>query len=156
MSKTFRFGSVSIGVGPGLDQYVDRVIKEVLPETKKAILEEVKELREHAEQNWPVLKEKDPALIARLQRSIKSGKLKGQELHLVSRNSRGKWRHGVRMTPKGLEGFVENKAPYSAFVSYPRKRGEKRPKRVYQKVLMRRFGAKRQNALFSRIQKELG
>ena len=156
MSKMFKSGSVSLELGSELQGYVDRVIKEVLPETHRAILEEVTELRRHAEQVWPVLKEKDPAMVARLKRSIASGKLKGQELHLTSRNSRGKWRHGVRMTPDGLEGFVENKAPYSAFVSYPRERGEKRPKRVYQKVLMRRFGAKRQNALFRRIQKEIG
>ena len=156
MSNSFTFGSVSIGRDSGLEKYVDRVIREVLPETKKAILEEVTELRMHAEQNWPVLKDKDSALVARLKRSIASGKLKGQDLHLVSRNSRGKWRHGVRMTPHGLEGFVENKAPYSAFVSFPKERGQKRAKRVFQTVLMRRFGAKRQNALFARIRKELG
>jgi hypothetical protein len=156
VSKSYKFGSITFGRGSELEGYVDRVVRELLPETRQALLEEVKELGEYAEQNWPVLKEKDPAMVARLKRSIERGKLKGQDLNLVSRNSRGKWRYGVRMTPDGLEGFVENKAPYSAFVTFPRKRGEKRPKRVFQVVLMRRFGAKRQNALFRRIQKELG
>lgn len=147
---------VSFDLGPELQGYVDRVVKEVLPETHKALLAEVTELRRYAEAHWPTLEQKDPATIARLRASIDSGKLQGQTLNLVSKNSKGKWKHGVRMTPGGLEGFVKNTAPYSAFVTHKKTRGQKRAKRVFQTVLFKRFGAKRQNALWAKVAKELG
>lgn len=147
---------VSFDLGPELQGYVDRVVKEVLPETHKALLEEVTELRKFAAANWPVLADRDPGDLARIRASIAAGKLKGQELNLVSKNSRGKWTHGVRMTPNGLEAFVRNSAPYSAFVTHKKTRGQKRAKRVFQTVLFKRFGAKRQNALWAKVAKELG
>ena len=147
---------VSFDLGPELQGYVDRVVKEVLPETHKALLEEVTELRTYAEAHWPTLEQKDPATIARLRASIEAGKLQGQTLNLVSKNSKSKWKHGVRMTPDGLEGFVHNSAPYSAFVTHKKEKGQKRAKRVFHTVLFKRFGAKRQNALYARIAKELG
>ena len=146
MSKT------EFDLGPELQGYVDRVIKEVLPETKKALEEEVAELRRHAESNWPVMEPKDRETVARVKRAQKAGKIRG-EVNAVSRDSRGKWRHGVRMTPDGLEAFVENTAPYSAFIA---EKGTKGKKRVFQRLLFRRFGAKRQNALWAKVAKELG
>ena len=77
-------------------------------------------------------------------------------MHLTSRGSKSKWTHGVRMTPGGLEAWVNNSADYAAFVSFKKEKGQKRVKRVHKDLLFKRFGAKRQNALWAKVAKELG
>lgn len=154
MSKTFKSGSISIELGPELQGYVDRVMKEVMPNTAKAIGDEVEELRQYAQKNWPVKAERSEFKIRLLERLKAEGKLDG-EVRGSSRNSRSKWRHGIRMTPDGIEGFVENYAPYAAFIREIN-RGRKPGKHQFRQLLFRRFGAKRQRALFARIEKELG
>tara|TARA_R100001443_G_scaffold24962_2_gene37635 strand:- start:4946 stop:5410 length:465 start_codon:yes stop_codon:yes gene_type:complete len=154
MSKNFSAGSVSIDLSDDLQRFVDRVIKEVSPNTAKAIGDEVAELRQYAQKNWPVKAERSEFKVRLLKRLEAEGKLTGG-VRGSSRDSRGKWRHGVRMTPNGIEGFVENFAPYAAFIreiSYSRKPG----KHQFRQLLFRRFGAKRQRALFEKIEKELG
>lgn len=145
---------VSFDLGPELQGYVDRVVKEVLPETHKALLEEVTELRTYAEANWPVKPERSEVRLAMLERLSAQGRIKG-EINKTSRNSRGKFLHGVRMTPDGLEGFVKNTADYAAFIREPSS-GRKPGKHQFRQLLFKRFGAKRQNALYARIAKELG
>ena len=49
MSKTFSAGSVSIDLSDDLQRFVDRAIKEVSPNTAKAIGDEVAELRQYAQ-----------------------------------------------------------------------------------------------------------
>ena len=50
MSKSYKFGSITFGRGSELEGYVDRVVRELLPETRQALLEEVTELEEYMEQ----------------------------------------------------------------------------------------------------------
>jgi hypothetical protein len=154
MSKSFKSGAFEIELGNELQGYVDRVVKEVLPDTHKALLEEVTELRRYAEAHWPVKPERSEVRLAIMERLAAQGRIKG-EINKTSRNSAGKFRHGVRMTPDGLEAFVENKASYAAFIREPSV-GKKPGKHQFRQLLFKRFGAKRQNALWAKVAKELG
>ena len=147
--------SITIDLGSELQGYVDQVIRDVLPDTHAALLAEVRELRIYAQTNWPVLEKPPEKELLGLEIAAAKGKLRGK-LSFESRDSKHKWDHGVRMTPHGLEAFVVNKAPYSAFAQLPRKVSKGKKKYYHKELLIKRFGAKRQNALWDKVKKELG
>lgn len=154
MSSTFQFRQIEIELDDELRDYTDRVLKEVLPETAAAFQEEVDELRAYAQSNWPVKQELTQWRVEMLERLEKQGKFTGN-IRKRSRDSKGKFAHGVRFTPDGLEAFVENRAPYAAFIREIGV-GRKKGRHVHRRLLFGRFGAKRQRALWARVAKELG
>lgn len=147
--------SITVDLGPELEGYVKQIISDVYPETHAALMAEVRELRIYAERNWPVLEKPSAPELLGLEIAEAKGKLRGK-LSFVSRDSRHKWDHGVRMTMDGLEAFVINKAPYSAFAQLPRNVAKGKKKYYHKELLFKRFGAKRQNALWDKVKKELG
>ncbi len=151
-SSEFKYGSISLAVDPEFGKYIERLRKEIYPITFKALGEEVAELRDHAEKNWPVLTRPSDAMVRGLEIAKKKGKIKGR-LSFDSRDSKGKWSEGARITPTGIEAWVANHAPYSAFVAYPK---TKNKKKVHKDLLFKRFGKKRQDALWAKITSEMG
>lgn len=147
--------SITVDLGPELEGYVKQLINDVYPETHAALMAEVRELRNYAQRNWPVLKKPPASELVGLEIAATKGKLRGR-LSFVSRDSKSKWSHGVRMTMDGLEAFVINRAPYSAFAQLPRKVTKGKKKYYHKELLFKRFGAKRQNALWAKVKKELG
>lgn len=154
MAGVYRNGSITVEMGNELEIYVDRVIREVLPDTHRELLAIVSELESYAASHWPIKETMSNLEFFMIQKAMHDGKIKLEDIYRSSRGSREKWYSSVKMTVDGLEATVGNRAKYAAFV-YEDGTGKK-PKRLFKRLLFKRFGAKKQNELWAKIKKELG